>query len=200
MKLQMMTLSQLPHFLRFSVRMLCLQVFFIAIFISSQTPFSYSDSTIFISEDSYLYVEPPVDISHATSLSGNNQVLSKHYDISKRKASLKLKLSSISKNQINPLSQISFTIPKSSHYLGNSSNLLTTAILGNPSQAKQHQKMMDSSLRVFLDVNLAETKLLYNIIINHFNLLKITINYFGRPPPIFAIFHQTQMTRIIKHK
>ncbi|WP_143052703.1 hypothetical protein [Chryseobacterium taichungense] len=51
MKIQIMTLSQLPHFLRFSVRMLCLQVFFIAVFISSQTPFSYSDSTIFISED-----------------------------------------------------------------------------------------------------------------------------------------------------
>ncbi|WP_312901225.1 hypothetical protein, partial [Chryseobacterium taichungense] len=160
MKLQMMTLSQLPHFLRFSVRMLFLQVFVIVVFISSQTPFSYSDSTLFISEDSYLYIESPVEISTVTSLSGKSQTSSKQFNATKRKALFKLKSISISKNDINQINQACFTIPKSSHFIGNASNPLSIAILGNSSPVKQQQKMMDSVLRVFLVENHAKKKLL----------------------------------------
>ncbi|SEM74149.1 hypothetical protein SAMN05421856_10674 [Chryseobacterium taichungense] len=198
MQLQMMTLSQLPHFLRFSVRMLCLQVFFIAVFISSQAPFSYSDSTLFISDDSYLYVELPVHISTVTSPSGKSQSSGKQYNRFKRKAFFKLKTSFISKSHVNQISQICFTVPTSSHYVGNSNNSLSIAVLGSSFPAKHH-KMMDSVLRVFLVVNHTKKKLLYPLI-NHFNLLKIITNHFSRPPPIIAIFYQTQMTRIIKHK
>ncbi|WP_312903268.1 hypothetical protein [Chryseobacterium taichungense] len=193
MKPQMTTLSQLPHFLRFSARMLCCQLFFIVVFISSQTPFFYSDSTIFISEDSYLYVESRVDVSDAASFSETNNIVKKP-NTTKRKAFFKL-YSSTSKNHINPSSQTCFTVPKSSHYVGNSNNSLSTAVLGSSFPAKHH-KMMDSALRVFLVANHAKKKLLYTLI-NHFNLLKIITNHFSRPPPIFAIFYQTQMTRII---
>ncbi|WP_143052736.1 hypothetical protein [Chryseobacterium taichungense] len=199
MKLQMMTLSQLPHFLRFSVRMLFLQVFVIVVFISSQTPFSYSDSTLFISEDSYLYIESPIEISTVTSLSGKNQTSSKQFNATKRKVLFKLKSMSISKNDINQINQACFTIPKSSHYIGNASNPLSIAILGNSSPVKQQQKMMDSVLRVFLVVNHAKKKLLYPLI-NYFNILKIITNHFSRPPPMFAIFYQIQIARISKHK
>ncbi|SEM14943.1 hypothetical protein SAMN05421856_101400 [Chryseobacterium taichungense] len=182
----MMTLIQFPLSLRFSVRMLCLQVFFIAVFISSQTPFSYSDSTIFISEDSYLYVESPVDISDAASFSGTNNEVKKG-NITQRKAFCKL-YSSTSKNHINPSTQTCSTVPKSSHYVGNFTNPLSTAVLGNPSPVKQHQKMMGSALRFLLNINSSEKKLLCKHI-NHFNLLEIITNHFSRPPPIMAIFY-----------
>ncbi|SEN06848.1 hypothetical protein SAMN05421856_11371 [Chryseobacterium taichungense] len=198
MKLQMMTLSQLPHFLRFSVRMLCLQVFFIAIFISSQTPFSYSDSTIFVAEDSNLYVEPPVHVSAAISLLGKSQSSLKQFNVVKHKASLKLKLSSISKNQINPLSQISFTIPKSSYFLINSNNPLSTAVLGNSSPVKLNHKMTGSAFWILPQVIVSEKKLLYNII-NHINLLQVITNHFSRPPPIFTIINKHHLSMINHH-
>jgi len=195
MKLQMMTLSQLPLFLRFSVRMLCLQVFFIAVFISSQTPFSYSDSTIFVSEDSYLYVESPVDVSSTTFLSGRCLASSKQFNAIKRKTFFKLKTSFVSKSQVNQINQLSFTVPKSPDYIVKSTNPLSTAVLGNSSSLKQHQKILIPILKLFLYVNLTEKKFLYSII-NYFNLLKIIINYFSRPPPMFAII----MKHFIKHK
>ncbi|WP_312902231.1 hypothetical protein [Chryseobacterium taichungense] len=197
MKLQMMTLSLLPHFLRFSVRMLCLQVFFIAVVISSQTPFSYSDSTLFISDDSYLYVESPVHISTVTSPSGKSQSSGKQYNRFKRKAFFKLKTSFISKSQVNQISQICFTVPKSSHYVGNSNNSLSTAVLGSSFPAKHH-KMMDFALRVFLVANHAKKKLLYPLI-NHINLLKIITNHFSRPPPIFTIISKHHLSMINYH-
>jgi len=186
MQQQMMTPPQLPHFLRFSVRMLCLQVFFIVVFISSQTPFSYSDSTLFISEDSYLYVESPVDIPTESALSGKNNTV-KQVNTSQRKAFFKL-YSSISENYINRSNQICFTVPKSSHHVGNSTNPLSTAVLGNPSPVKQHHKMAGSDFWALPQVIVSEKKFLYHVI-NHFNLLKITINHFSRSPPIFAIFY-----------
>jgi len=163
-------------------------MFFMVVFISSQTPFSYSDSTLFISEDSYLYVESPVDVSGATSQSGKNQTSSKQFNANKRKTLFKLKSPSISKNDINQINQACFTIPKSSHYIGNTNNPLLTAVLGNSSPVKQHHKMMDSALRVFLVVNHAKKKLLY-LLINDFHILKITTNHFSRPPPVVAIFY-----------
>jgi len=185
MQLQMMTLIQLPHFLRFSARMLCLQVLFIVVFINSQTPFSYSDSTLFISDDSYLYVESPVDISDAASFSETNN-MAKKANTTKRKAFFKL-YSSTSKNHINPSSQTCFTVPKSSHYIGNSGNSLSTAVLENPSPMKQHHKITGSDFWVLLTVIALEKKLRYNII-NHFNLLKITTNHFSRPPPYLLFY------------
>ncbi|WP_312902917.1 hypothetical protein [Chryseobacterium taichungense] len=187
MKQQMMPLIQLPLSLRFSVRMLCLQVFFIVVFISSQTPFSYSDSTLFISEDSYLYVESRVDVSDANSFSETNNVVKKT-NITKRKAFLKLNSSSISKNQINFSNQLSFTIPKSSYYVGNFTNPLSTAVLGNPSPMKQHHKITGFDFCVLSNVIVSEKKLLYKHI-NHFNLSEIITNHFSRPPPIFATFY-----------
>ncbi|SEN01886.1 hypothetical protein SAMN05421856_111105 [Chryseobacterium taichungense] len=188
MKLQMMTLSQLPHFLRFSVRMLCLQVFFIASFINSQTSFSYSDSTLFVSEDSYLYIESPVEISNTVFLSEDNQATVRPYNTTKHKSFLKLKSSSISKNTFTESDQVSFTVPKSSHYLGNSKNSLQVAVLGSSFHVKQQHKMWDSAQRVFLNINLSRKKLIYPLI-NHINLLKIIYNQFSRPPPIFSIFY-----------
>ncbi|WP_312902786.1 hypothetical protein, partial [Chryseobacterium taichungense] len=112
MKKQMMLLLQFPLLLRFSVRIVFCTMFFMVVFISSQTPFSYSDSTLFISEDSYLYVESPVDVSGATSQSGKNQTSSKQFNANKRKTLFKLKSPSISKNDINQINQACFTIPK----------------------------------------------------------------------------------------
>ncbi|WP_312903272.1 hypothetical protein, partial [Chryseobacterium taichungense] len=187
---QMMPLSQFPLSLRFSVRMLCCQLFFIAVFFNSQTPFSYSDSTLFISEDSYLYVESRVDVSDATSFSETNKVVKRAYT-TKRKAFLKLNSSFISKGHVNQINQPSFTVPKSLHYIGNSSNSLSTAVLGSSFQVKQHHKMWDSAQRVFLNINLSRKKLIYSLI-NHINLLKIITNHFSRPPPILRY--------CIKHK
>ncbi|WP_312903177.1 hypothetical protein [Chryseobacterium taichungense] len=182
MKIQMMTLSQIPLLLHFCVRMLCCQIFFIVVFISSQTPFSLSDSTIFIAQDSYLYVESPTDIYATTSLSGKDQVSRKIKNTTQLKAFFKLKSPSFRNNYVKKSKEICFTIPKNSHYLGNSNISLSTAVLGNPSPVKQHQKMMGSALKVFLNINLSEKKLLY-ITISHFNSSKITINHFSRPPP-----------------
>ncbi|WP_312902820.1 hypothetical protein [Chryseobacterium taichungense] len=183
----MMTLIQLPHFLRFSVRMLCFQVFFISIFISSQTPFSYADSTIFISEDSYLYVESPIERSSSQSLSEKNKIV-KQFNANKRKALFKLKSMSVSKNDINQINQACFTIPKSSHYVGNSSNPSSIAILGNTFPIKLNHKITGFDFCVLSNVIVSEKKLLYKHI-NHFNLLEIITNHFSRPPPIFAIFY-----------
>jgi len=168
--------------------MLCLQVFFIAIFINSQTPFYYSDSTLFISKDSYLYIELPVEISNTVFLSEENQATVRPYNTNKHKSFLKLKSSSISKNTFTESDQVSFTVPKSSHYLGNSNNSLSTAVLGSSFQVKQQHQMVGSAQRVFEGANHAKKKLLYSLI-NHFNLLKIIYNQFSRPPPIFSIFY-----------
>ncbi|WP_177175269.1 hypothetical protein [Chryseobacterium taichungense] len=158
------------------------------VFISSQTPFSYSDSILFISENSYLYIESPVEIYVAKSLSRKSQTSSKQLSANKRKVFFELKSTSVSKKDINQINQACFTIPKSSHYIGNTNNPLLTAVLGNSSPVKQHHKMMDSALRVFLVVNHAKKKLLY-LLINDFHILKITTNHFSRPPPVVAIFY-----------
>ncbi|SEM58146.1 hypothetical protein SAMN05421856_104303 [Chryseobacterium taichungense] len=181
-----MPLSQLPYFLRFSLRMLCLQVFFIAIFISSQTSFSYSDSTLFISEDSYLYVESPIETSSSQSLSEKNKIV-KQFNANKRKVLFKLKLPSSGKN-VNLSNQVSFIIPKSSHYVGNSSNPSSIAILGNTFPIKLNHKITGFDFCVLSNVIVSEKKLLYKHI-NHLNLLEIITNHFSRPPPIFATFY-----------
>ncbi|WP_449388517.1 hypothetical protein [Chryseobacterium lineare] len=145
---------------------------------SAQT-FLHSDSVVFVSEDSYLYVESPIYIS--------SQNL--------RKASFKKWSGVLIKTSCSKVSHKKFTNtptentcykngPIGKHSLGLLFNSSLTAIIGNPSPIKLQHKIIPLSFILFISTRRDEEKHVH-IISYPFQLKHITINHFGRPPPNF---------------
>lgn len=177
-----MTLPQFPLFLRFNARMLCSVALFTYLFLTAETPFYHSDSVIFISEGSYLFKESESGIYIPFGLSEKESILQKHEDKLKRKALFKKSSSYARKNAENKIESLCFTLPKSSHNIGNPENSLSPAVLGNFSQPKNCHKITGSIFRTFLKTPILKRKL-KRLNKEFINLLKITVSHFGRPPP-----------------
>lgn len=171
-----------PLLLRFCVRIFCYYTIFTAYYITtSQTTFLYPDSAAFVSEDSFLYVETPVDIPSVKYFSGKSLTSSKQLNANKRKVFFKPKSLSINKSNVNKSNQASFTASKSSHYVVKTNNTLSTVVLGDPS-IKQSHKMAGYDFWILPTVIVSEKKLLY-MLTNHMNLSRTITNHFSQPPP-----------------
>ncbi|WP_346985188.1 hypothetical protein [Chryseobacterium sp. POE27] len=162
---------------RFCVVLLCFLVVLVSSFLSAQT-FVSSDSVVFVSEDSYLYAESPVYIS--------GQNLRKNSFKKWSRVLIKTSASKVShKKSINiPTDNLCYkSCPTGKHSLGLFFNSSLTAIIGNPSPVKLQQKTISSSFLLSVSARRDYEKHVH-FTSHHFHLKHITINHFGRPPPV----------------
>ncbi|WP_148285228.1 hypothetical protein [Flavobacterium sp. B17] len=163
--------------------LLCFFVVLVSSFFSAQT-FLSSDSVVFVSEDSYLYAESPIYISGQTLRKDPFKKWSK--TIIKRSSSGISKQKSIS----SPKDDICYkSSPASKHSLGLLFNSSSIAFIGTSSPVKLQQKTIQTSFILFTSTRRDQEKY-FHITSCPFRLKDITVNHFGRPPPI-----QTLMTR-----
>jgi hypothetical protein len=162
---------------RFCVVLLCFVVVLVSSLLSAQA-FLQSDSIVFVSEDSYLYAESPVYIS--------SQNL--------RKASFKkwsgvlIKTScpkvSHKKSIHSPADNLCYkSCPTGKHSLGLFFNSSSIAFIGSSSPLKLQQKTIPSSFFLLISARRDQEKDI-QISFHPFQLKHITINHFGRPPPV----------------
>ena len=167
----------------FRMALPCFFVVLVSSFFSAQT-FLSSDSVVFISEDSYLYAESPVYIS--------GQILRKDSFKKWSKTVIKRSSSGIStqKSISSPKDNICYkSSPTSRHTFELLLNSSSIAFIGTSSPVKHQQKIIQTSFILFTSTRRDQEKYI-PITFFPFRLKHITINHFGRPPPI-----QTRMTR-----
>jgi hypothetical protein len=179
MRLKITLPSKALSLTRKSVVLLCFLVVLISSSLSAQT-FLPSDSVVFVSEDSYLYAESPVYIS------GQNL----------RKASfkkwsgvlIKTSCSKVSRKKsisISPTENTCYKIsPTGKHTFGLFSNPSLIAFIGASSPVKLQQKTIPSSFILFIGARRDQEKDIH-FTSRTFQIKRITINHFGRPPPCF---------------
>ncbi|WP_346985562.1 hypothetical protein [Chryseobacterium sp. POE27] len=162
---------------RFRVVLLCFLVVIVSSFLSAQT-FLQSDSVVFVSEDSYLYAESPVYISsqnlRKASFKKWSRVLIK---TSCSKVSHKKSINSPTENTCYKSS------PTGRHTFGLLSNSSSMAVIGSSSPLKLQQETIPSSFILFISTRRDQEKCI-QISFHPFQLKHITINHFGRPPPV----------------
>ncbi|WP_449388212.1 hypothetical protein [Chryseobacterium lineare] len=178
MRLQMIFPSKALSLQRKSVVLLCSFVVIVSSLLSAQT-FVSSDSVVFVSEDSYLYADSPIYISgqnlRKASFKKWSGVLIK---TSCSKVSRKKSLDSPTENTYYKIS------PTGKHNLGLFSNSSSIAVIGTSSQIKLQHKTIASFFFVFISARRDQEKHI-RITSHPFQLKHITINHFGRPPPVF---------------
>jgi len=161
----------------FSVASPCFFVVLVSSFFSAQT-FLSSDSVVFISEDSYLYAESPIYISGQTLRKDSFKKWSK--TVIKRSPSGISNQKSIS----SPKDDICYkSSPESKHSLGLLFNSPLTAIIGTSSPVKLQQKIIQTSF-ILLTSTRRDQEKSYHVTSYPFQIAHITVNHFGRPPPI----------------
>ncbi len=167
---------------RKSVVLLCFFTVIVSSLLSAQT-FLHSDSVVFVSEDSYLYADSPIYISTFK----DQEILRKASFKKWSKTAIKRSSSGIS-NQKSTSSPADNTFYKSSptsrHTFGLLSNTSSIAFIGSSSPVKLQHKITPSSFFLFTSARRDEKKHVH-IISYPFQLKHITINHFGRPPPVF---------------
>jgi len=162
---------------RFRVALSCFCVVLVSSFFSAQT-FLSSDSVVFVSEDSYLYAESPIYIS--------GQILRKDSFKKWSKTIIKRSPSGISnqKSISSPKDNICYkSSPTGKHSLGFLFNSSSIAFIGTSSPVKLKQKTIQISFILFTSTRRDQEKS-YHVTFCPFQLKDITINHFGRPPPI----------------
>ncbi|WP_449388755.1 hypothetical protein [Chryseobacterium lineare] len=146
---------------------------------SAQT-FVSSDSVVFVSKDSYLYAESPVYIS--------SQNLRKASFKKWSKVLIKTSCSKVShkKSTSSPTENTCYkSSPTGRHTFGLLSNTSSIAFIGSSSPVKLQHKTIPSSFILFLSARRDQEKDIH-ITSHHFHLTPITINHFGRPPPVLS--------------
>ncbi|WP_148285229.1 hypothetical protein [Flavobacterium sp. B17] len=160
--------------------LLCFCVVLVSSFLSAQTLLS-SDSVVFISEDSYLYVESPVYISGQILRKDSFKKWSK--TIIKRSSSKSSNQKSIS----SPKDIMCYkSSPVSGHSLGLLFNSSSMAFIGTSSPVKLKQKIIQTSFILFTSTRRDKEKSIH-ITFCAFRSKHIMVNHFGRPPPISNI-------------
>ncbi|WP_346983201.1 hypothetical protein [Chryseobacterium sp. POE27] len=162
---------------RFRVVLLCFLVVLVSSLLSAQT-FVSSDSVVFVSEDSYLYADSPIYISRQNfrkdSFKKWSRVVTK---TSSLKVSHKKSTSSPTENTCYKSS------PISKHKLGLFFNSSSIAFIGSSFPVKLQHKIIPSSFILFISTRRDQEKDI-QISFHPFQLNHITINHFGRPPPL----------------
>jgi hypothetical protein len=178
MRLKITLPSKALSLTRKSVVLSCFLVVLVSSLLSAQT-FLPSDSVVFVSEDSYLYAESPVYISsqnlRKASFKKWSKVLIK---TSCSKVSRKKSIHSPTENACYKIS------PTGKHSLGLFSNSSSIAFIGTSSPVKFQHKTIPSSFILYIDARRDQEKDIHNNFYP-FQLKHITINHFGRPPPVF---------------
>jgi hypothetical protein len=178
MRLKITLPSKALSLKRFCVVLLCLFVVLISSSLSAQT-FLPSDSVVFVSEDSYLYAESPVYISgqnlRKASFKKWSRVLIK---TSCSKVSRKKSIHSPTENACYKIS------PTGKHSLGLFSNSSSIAVIGTSSPVKLQHKTIPSSFILYIGARRDQEKHIH-FTSHSFQIKRITINHFGRPPPVF---------------
>jgi hypothetical protein len=178
MRLKITLPSKALSLTRKSVVLLCFLVVLVSSLLSAQT-FLSSDSVVFVSEDSYLYAESPVYISgqnlRKASFKKWSKVLIK---TSCSKVSRKKSLDSPTENTYYKIS------PTGKHSLGLFSNSSFTAVIGTSSPVKFQHKIIPSFFFALISTRRDQEKYIH-FTSPPFQLKHITINHFGRPPPVF---------------
>lgn len=175
-------ISIFPLFLHFCARILFCQVFLISNFILSQTPFSYSDSIIYIADDAYLYADQQTivvieDQEEEKFPNSNHPVYHQSKILPSSGAAAAIARTVAKSNQPSR-----FTAPEDSQQLSNTGSFSSQAVLGT-SLLKLQQKAIPSSFILFAGARRDQEKHIHNTF-SPFQLKHITINHFGRPPPI----------------
>jgi hypothetical protein len=177
MRLKITLPSKALSLTRKSVVLLCLFVVLISSSLSAQT-FLPSDSVVFVSEDSYLYAESPVYIS------GQNlrKVSFKKWS----KVLIKTSCSQVSrKKSLNtPTDNLCYkSCSTDKHSLGLFSNSSSIAVIGTSSPVKHQHKTIALSFILFISTRRDQEKYIH-FTSHSFQIKRITINHFGRPPPV----------------
>ncbi|WP_449387901.1 hypothetical protein [Chryseobacterium lineare] len=159
--------------------LLCFLVVLGSSLLSART-FVPSDSVVFVSEGSYLYAESPVYISGQNLRKGSFKKWPKTNI--KRSSSRSYDQKSTSSPTDNLCYKIS---PTGKHSLGLFSNSSSMAVIGNSSPAKLQHKTIPSSFFLFLSARRDQEKRI-RFISHSFQMIRITINHFGRPPPVLS--------------
>jgi hypothetical protein len=178
MRLKIILPSKALSLTRKSVVLLCFLVVLVSSLLSAQT-FLPSDSVVFISEGSYLYAESPVYIS--------GQNLRKASFKKWSRVLIKTSCSKVShKNSTNsPTENTYYKIsPTGKHSLGLFSNSSSIAVIGTPSPVKLQHKTIASSFFLLISTRRDQEKRI-RVTSHPFQIKRITINHFGRPPPVF---------------
>ncbi|WP_148285237.1 hypothetical protein [Flavobacterium sp. B17] len=180
----------------------CFFVVLVSSFLSAQTLLP-SDSVVFISEDSYLYAESPIYISGQTLRKDSFKKWSK--TIIKRSPSGISRQKSIS----SPKDDICYkSSPTSRYTFGLLFNSSFTAVIGTSSPVKLKQKIIQTSFILFTSTRRDQEKS-YHVTSYSFQIEHITVNHFGRPPPISNTndtgfdrlsLTRSQMTRMSERK
>jgi hypothetical protein len=178
MRLKIILPSKALSLKRFCVVLLCLFVVLVSSLLSAQT-FLPSDSVVFVSEDSYLYAESPIYISgqdlRKASFKRWSKVLIK---TSCSKVSHKKSIHSPTENACYKNS------PTGKHSLGLFSNSSSIAFIGTSSPVKLQQKIIPSSFFLLISTRRDQEKRIHFTSLP-FQIKRITLNHFGRPPPVF---------------
>ncbi|WP_148285369.1 hypothetical protein [Flavobacterium sp. B17] len=157
--------------------LLCFFVVLVSSFFSAQT-FLSSDSVVFVSEDSYLYAESPIYISGQTLRKDSFKKWSK--TVIKRSSSGISRQKSIS----SPKDIICYkSSPASRQTFGLLFNSSSIAFIGTSSPVKHQQKIIQTSFILFTSTRRDQENSCH-ITSYPFQIAHITINHFGRPPPI----------------
>jgi hypothetical protein len=178
MRLKITLPSKALSLTRKSVVLLCFLMVLLSSLLSAQT-FLSSDSAVFVSEDSYLYAESPVYIS--------GQNLRKASFKKWSKVLIKTSCSKVSRKKSihSPTENACYkSCPTGKHSLGLFSNSSFTAVIGTSSPVKLQQKTIPSSFILFTSARRDQEKRIH-FTSHPFQIKRITINHFGRPPPVF---------------
>ncbi|WP_312902941.1 hypothetical protein [Chryseobacterium taichungense] len=202
MKKVMTKIPEVSLFLRFCVRMICVQVFFMTVPISSQTPFSYSDSIIYIADDAYLYADRQtiavITDSEEEKFSNSTQSINHQSKIlASSKAAAATACASAKREQ-----SFRFTAPVDSQHFSNTGSFSLQAVMGAPSSRKLLYPMMNPAFPQPHGMTLDKKKP-SRIAFYPFKINQIIANQFGRPPPILAFLLNTNDTNYLntnKHK
>ncbi|WP_312903235.1 hypothetical protein [Chryseobacterium taichungense] len=184
MKIIMNKFSLLPLFLRSYVRMLCCQLLFVSVFISSKTPSLQGDSAIFISGDAYMYADRQatvaVTISEGKEFSTRTQHTNRQPKIVKSSSKAVHTSECISGKRQLP---IHFTVPGDSQQLSTAGSISPKAVRQDFSSRKLLHHMKSPAFPQ-PQVMISNKKKSLGNAIYPFKISHITTHQFSRPPPI----------------
>jgi len=177
---------------------------------SASSQFSYSSGAdLFISEDSYLYIEQPVILTITDApppkSSPASRVAAPKPTVSKA-SSKTLASGPSSESKRNP--SFKFIPFENTHHFSTPGSFSSLAVLGTSSPVKYQQKTIPSSFILLISTRRDKEKPIH-VNFSPFQMAHIIINHFGRPPPISNTndtgfdrlsLTRSQMTRMSERK
>lgn len=187
MKIIMNKISRLPLLLRSYVRMLCCQLLFVSVFISSKTPSLHGDSAIFISGDAYMYADQQMTLavtnSEGKEFSTRLQHTNRQPKIIKSSSKAVHTSECISGKRQLP---IHFTVPGDSQQLSTAGSISPKAVRQDFSFRKLLHHMKNPAFPQS-HIMVSNKKKPFGNAFYPFKVSYITTHQFSRPPPIFTI-------------